>query len=169
MYGYIYKITNILNNKIYIGKHKYDKNELDKSYICSGIIIKKAIKKYGIEKFLIDLIDVAESLKELNEKEKYYIKYFDCREPKGYNMTDGGDGAPNLSEESKKKLAYWKGKKQSSESQKKRSESLKKVVHTKEWCEKISKANKGQIVPESSRLISSLRHKNSTWYNDGIK
>lgn len=44
MYGYIYKITNKINNKIYIGQHKYNEPKLDKKYIASGILINCSIK-----------------------------------------------------------------------------------------------------------------------------
>ena len=49
MFGYIYKITNTLNNKIYIGKR--EKSSLDENYWGSGKHIKYAIKKYGTDNF----------------------------------------------------------------------------------------------------------------------
>ena len=61
----IYKITNLINNKVYIGKTISDR--LD--YFGSGIIIKNSIKKYGIENFKKEIIDETLSVKELNEKE----------------------------------------------------------------------------------------------------
>ena len=46
MFGYIYKTTNLINNKIYIGQHKSEKFEPNK-YIGSGVVLLKAINKYG--------------------------------------------------------------------------------------------------------------------------
>ena len=85
----IYKITNLLNGKIYIGKDS--KN--DPNYYGSGIIIKKAILKYGISNFVKDVIEHCETLEVLNDREKYWICKFDSRNPDiGYNISEGGDG-----------------------------------------------------------------------------
>lgn len=167
MYGYIYMFTNLLNNKRYIGKHKYHKPELDKNYLTSGKIITESIKKHGLDNFKQEIIDIADSLEELNEKESYYIREFKTRHPDGYNLTDGGDGAPNLDEDSRKKLAYWAGKKQSDESKEKRRESLKKVKRTPEWLAKMSASNKKHKPSDLTRLRSSERHKGSHWCNNG--
>lgn len=70
MYGYIYKTTNLINGKIYIGQHKATIFE-NNNYLGSGNLIKRAIKKYGEEHFKVELIDVAENQKELDEKEIY--------------------------------------------------------------------------------------------------
>lgn len=74
---FIYKITNTVNNKIYIGqtynKTIYDrfKRHLKEASETSVSLIGKAIYKYGKDKFVIERIDEATSLQELNEKEKY--------------------------------------------------------------------------------------------------
>lgn len=104
MYGYIYKRENMINHKIYIGKHKYSLPQLDESYKGSGKLLLRAIKKYGEDNFSYELIDTACSLEYLNELEKHYIKVFDCVFPKGYNISNGGDGGDtltNLPEEEK--------------------------------------------------------------------
>lgn len=74
MYGYIYKTTNLINNKIYIGQHK--KSTFDNKYYGSGKLINLAIKKYGIENFKVELIDTANNLEELTKKEYYYINFY---------------------------------------------------------------------------------------------
>lgn len=169
MFGYIYKITNLHNNKVYIGKHKYDKPELDESYIASGSLINKAINKYGLENFMRELVVVCDSVSELNEKEKYYIKFFNSMYPNGYNLTSGGDGISEPSEwmieiNRQKHL----GRKQSEETKLKRIETLKKVIHDEEWVQKIAQANKGQKPAPETLKASSIRHKNTHWYNDGV-
>ena len=92
MYGYIYKRQNKINSKVYIGKHKYDKPELDESYRGSGKYFLNALQKYGEENFTYELIDTADSSDELNMLEKLYIVKFNCMTPYGYNLTHGGDG-----------------------------------------------------------------------------
>lgn len=169
MYGYVYKFTNRVNGKIYVGKHKYDKPELDKNYLTSGVLINKSINKHGIENFNQEIVCTCESLEELNEKEIFYIDYFQCMYPVGYNLTKGGDGISEPTPDIIEKNRQWHlGRKQSDESNRKRSETLKKVVHTEEWVEKIRQANKGQTVSKYQRELSSKRHKNTSWYNDGV-
>lgn len=92
MYGYIYLRKNIITQKLYVGKHKYNFPELDETYRGSGKLLQCALDKYGEENFTYELVDIAESLSELNELEKLYIKLFDCQAPKGYNISLGGDG-----------------------------------------------------------------------------
>lgn len=90
MFGYIYKTTNLINNKIYIGQHIAMTFEPDK-YIGSGQRLKLAINKYGIENFKNELICECYSQEELNEKEIYYINYYNSTDRKiGYNLTTGG-------------------------------------------------------------------------------
>ena len=89
---YIYKTTNLINGKIYVGKSEKLIEETQ-NYYGSGIKLKKAISKYGVENFKKEIIDNAETISELNQKEKYWIKSLNSQErPIGYNIADGGDG-----------------------------------------------------------------------------
>jgi hypothetical protein len=88
----IYKITNLINNKIYIGKDTTD----DKDYYGSGVYIKKAILKYGKENFTKEVIDKCDNYEELSIKEKYWISFYKNNEVL-YNLTDGGDGGDTWS------------------------------------------------------------------------
>ena len=93
--GYIYKITNKLNNKCYIGqtvknpekRFQQHRNNYTKSYF-SQIVLYKAFNKYGIENFIFEVIEEVENNK-LDEKEKYWIEYYDSYF-NGYNSTLGG-------------------------------------------------------------------------------
>ena len=105
MYGYIYKTTNLVNGKIYIGQHKAEK--YDKSYYGSGKILKLAIDKYGIENFSNTVLCYCESKKELDKLERQLIKQYNSTNSDiGYNIAKGGDGGDtfsNMSESDKLK------------------------------------------------------------------
>lgn len=94
MYGVIYKITNIVTGKVYIGQTirtfwaRYEghlKNTKNR-------YLKRAIALYGLEAFEItEMLDTAETKEELDEKEKYYIALFHSNERQyGYNIAEGG-------------------------------------------------------------------------------
>ena len=114
---YIYKITNKLNNKIYIGQ-VYNKTIMDRfdRHIKSASpksrsYIDRSIYKYGSDNFVCELIDTATSLQELNEKEKYWIKYYNSTDRYiGYNLTPGGDGGNTYLCKTKKEMKEIKHK-----------------------------------------------------------
>lgn len=90
----IYKITNTLNGKIYIGKDTTS----DPKYYGSGLLIRRSINKYGIDNFTKEIIDITEDYNELSNKEIYWIKHFNSTNPEiGYNISEGGDGGNTLS------------------------------------------------------------------------
>lgn len=92
MYGYIYLTTNLVNFKMYIGKHVTSK----KKYLGSGSYLQRAIKKYGKENFKLEIIEWCKNNEELNEREKYWIDYvganLDYNHSTWYNIRSGGDG-----------------------------------------------------------------------------
>lgn len=89
----IYKITNLINHKVYIGKDATS----DKNYYGSGVYIKKAILKYGKNNFTKEVIDKCDNYEELSIKEKYWINYYKNNNSILYNLTDGGDGGDTWS------------------------------------------------------------------------
>lgn len=92
MFGFIYMTTNNINGKKYIGQKKYDKRGVWKTYLGSGDLILHAIKKYGKENFSKVIIDEANNQQELDEKEKYWIKYYNAVKSKEfYNLAIGGN------------------------------------------------------------------------------
>ena len=95
MYGYIYKTTNLIDNKIYIGKKK---GEFTEKYKGSGKYLRNAVNKYGVENFKVEIIEYCETLEEQNEKEKYWIDYYRNQNVEMYNISDGGDGGNTFAE-----------------------------------------------------------------------
>lgn len=96
--GIIYKLTNQINGKVYIGlttrsleerlrQHHYDaRHGKDRP-------LYRAMRKYGEDAFTSEIIDKAETLDELKQKEQYWIQKYNsyAAEGKGYNATLGGD------------------------------------------------------------------------------
>jgi hypothetical protein len=87
-YYIIYKITNLINNKYYIGRHSTD--NLDDEYLGSGKAILNAIKKYGKENFKKEIIATAADAQALWELEAKIIDDKIVNDPLSYNMTYGG-------------------------------------------------------------------------------
>jgi group I intron endonuclease len=113
--GFIYKITNLVSKKCYIGETKEDTPEkrwqghiqsIKRSQGCPAL--RDAIKKYGIEKFKFEILIICfDEDRFIYEKE--YIKKYNCQVPNGYNILPGGEGGGFLgkthSEETKKKIS----------------------------------------------------------------
>ena len=82
----IYKTTNKITGLIYVGKE----SRPSKKYYGSGNLIIIAIKEFGIENFEKEILEECYSKEELNEREKYWIKFHGCLFPYGYNIVPGG-------------------------------------------------------------------------------
>lgn len=90
MYYTIYKTTNLINGKIYIGKHQtLDPND---SYIGSGKHLNYAIKKYGRENFVKEVLHIFDNEDDMNAKEKELVTEELLARDDVYNMCPGGQG-----------------------------------------------------------------------------
>ena len=95
-YGRIYIIRNTRNSKVYIGQTKVSiklrfQNHLSAARNGKDYVIGKAIRKYGEENFYIELLEEC-TIEELNERERYWISYFNSTNNKfGYNISIGGN------------------------------------------------------------------------------
>lgn len=167
----IYKITNKINNKSYIGQsvniprrvriHFWLKNNDKPLY--------RAIEKYGQENFVIEILEYC-SKDNLNEKEIYYINHYNTLVPSGYNLTTGGESSKQVSDETKQKMktshADYNGNKnpffgkQHSELTKQKLKDCQKGISIEDRC--------GKQAAENLKKANVERNKNSNWYTNGI-
>lgn len=157
----IYKITNNINGKIYIGQtintlewriagHKRTKNSL----------VGRAFIKHGFENFIAELIDKAETIEELNIKEYEWVKFYNCIVPLGYNQCEGGGNTlgyhhkeeSKLSMSIKKKKMYlgeqnpFYGKTHSDEKKAEWSQQRKGRLLSEEWKRKIGEGGRKKVI-----------------------
>ena len=163
----IYKVTNLINQKVYIGqsdnieqrwkRHKTRSiNNCGKDY---NYAFYRAIRKYGLENFLFEVIEEC-SKDELNQREKYWIKYYNSYlNPDHYNETEGGEGTlgwvPSQEwrdKQSKIKKEWYKTpegiekRKKQSEQQKNKTP-FKDYTHSLDWKKQHSERMKGENNP----------------------
>lgn len=145
MYYTIYQVTNLLNGKIYIGKHQttdpYD------SYYGSGKAIKAALKRHGRENFTKEVLFVFDTEEEMNAKERELITEEFVARSDTYNMGVGGEGG-----------AHFKGKTHSEATRKRLSEAGKGRTLSEEQRKMISEANSRRVLSdETKRKIAKSR------------
>lgn len=86
----IYKTTNLVNGKIYIGKHIT--KDIDDEYLGSGSILRQAISKYGIENFQRHVLHIFNTEEEMNAKERELVTEEFVLQDSNYNLNVGGSG-----------------------------------------------------------------------------
>jgi hypothetical protein len=169
----IYKITNLINNKIYIGKDTTS----DPNYFGSGLLISRAKEKYGLSKFIKEIIDETNDYNELSVKEIYWISFYKSNDRSiGYNISIGGDGGDTLSNHPDLELIRAKIS-NNSKTKGKTYEEVFGVENAKIYKDKLSKSNKRILlgktfdelygIDDSKRIkeIISLNSKKS-WTNE---
>jgi hypothetical protein len=157
----IYKITNLLNNKIYIGKHVT--NSINDDYMGSGKLIKATIEKYGLENFEKEILFVFDSEDDMNAKEAELVTEEFVKKDTNYNLCPGGHGGwgyvnqqglggffgPHTNEAKRKIKKFRKSYKHSSETIKKISEANIKTNESRG--KKTSAALKGKPKSEEHK------------------
>lgn len=154
----LYKIENKINGKIYIGQTKVKRYKERMAAHCrkNGIdsLINRAIKKYGKESFVFDILVIVEDHM-INETEIKAIKVFNSLAPHGYNLNGGGQGCLEPSPETREKFKKAKiGKKQTKEHVEARRKGMIGHIVSEETKRKIAESNKrkdysGRATPES--------------------
>lgn len=157
--GFIYKITNNINNKVYIGQTK---QKLSTRIYGHMSFVKadnkrhlyQAIRKYGKDQFSVSIVEECDN-QLLSDREKYYISLYNATDPEhGYNMTAGGESLdftkfktdyPDKYKERNEKISKaLQGRKQSKESVEKRRLSMIGKRHSTEARQKMSASRKGK-------------------------
>jgi len=141
----IYKTTNTINEKIYIGKHQTE--NINDSYYGSGKALRASIKKHGKENFKKEVLFVFNTESEMNEKEVELITEEFVARSDTYNMGVGGEGG-----------AHFKGKSHSEET----IQQIKEKLKLKDWSHRKGKPahNKGKKDSEETRKRKSEANKN---------
>jgi group I intron endonuclease len=164
-YFLIYKITNNLNGKIYIGQHQTE--NVDDGYMGSGMVIKQAVAKYGADNFTKEILYFCTDWDTMNSMEEVIVDEAFVKRKDTYNMKTGGRQGI-LSEESRRKSSEaHKGKPLSEEHKRKLLESRKGKPLPEETKRKISEAHKGKRASEETKRKLSEAHKGRSSPNKG--
>lgn len=171
--GIIYKTTNILNGKWYIGKDQNNNPE----YLGSGKLLSRAIAKYGKSGFRKEILKNVDTIHELNKLEIFFIEQYNAiNDENSYNIAGGGHGGNTIagfSEEERKNFGYRMkeiyitmpaDKKQ--RRARKISQALKNKPKSQSHKNNISKAKTG--IKESPEIVDKKRLISKKLYEDGI-
>ena len=165
----IYKTTNLINGKFYVGKDERNKPD----YLGSGINLQRAINKYGEENFIKETIEVCSTREELIEREKYWIKETKAQEI-GYNIAEGGNGGNTYDEETRQRISQeFKGRevdpktieKAKKTREKRKQENPDVYKMSEEQKQILSKTHKGKVHPKEWRERQSNFMKDFTNYS----
>lgn len=153
----IYKTTNLINGKIYIGQDS--KN--NPKYLGSGIALNNAIKKYGKENFKKEILEHCVNKKDMDEKEKHWITELNARDKNvGYNITKGGDGCLGCSN---KGIIFTKEHKENISKNHAdvsgENNPMFGKTHTADVKEKLRNANLGKKLSEKTKIKMSEKRK----------
>lgn len=158
---FIYKITNKIDGKIYIGATTRTIEERMKEHYRRRITcIDKAIYEQGKDNFIVEVVEECSSKEDLMLRENYWVKYYKCIIPNGYNMCEGGGKTIGFRhrEESKKNMSvnrkgkhtgvdnHFFGKTHSDEQKAKWSEERRGRRLSKEWRDKLGKAHCKKVI-----------------------
>lgn len=164
MFYTVYKITNLVNNKIYVGLHVT--NDLDDDYLGSGKQIQAAVKKYGRENFKREYIKICKTSEEMYNLEAEIVNEDFVKDSNTYNMKTGGTGSwyhVNANPEKYKQIR--------SESAKRKNANWKEnPFKNPEWQKQFNSMTNPEIVKDLCRRANSpeaIAKKKETWKKTG--
>ena len=170
--GSIYKITNTVNGKSYIGQTIHDAVKIRIAHHLRGhgnLALKSAVEKYGVDAMKFEILHDGIIPEFLEGYEKEAIEKFNTIAPHGYNFTEGGETS-TPSEKTRRKMSESQKRRKrsphSAETRRKMSESHKGKPRSKEHSENISRALKGKKPSEETRRKLSEVHKGKSLSNE---
>ncbi|HNX82164.1 MAG TPA: GIY-YIG nuclease family protein [Candidatus Omnitrophota bacterium] len=173
-YGIIYCITNLENDKKYVGQTIRSLETRWKQHITHtkyyDFPLYRAIKKYGINNFSITAIDTAESEEELNTKETMFIKLLGTVCPNGYNAISGQPGNSKIiSKETRNKISAHSKKlwlnPEYRKLLKEKTTGVKRGPITEDHRIKLSESHKGKQLPHAQKIKIGTASK-TLWQNE---
>ena len=157
----VYKITNLVNGKLYIGQtvnknpeYRFSGHKADAKYRPT-LPIHKALCKYGADNFSFEVIRKCGSIPDLNFWERYYIHCFDSIVPNGYNVDSGGCRDDTL-------LSYAKGRVFTEEHRKKISDMAKLRTHDATTRKKLSASRRRSNHKSHNKIVVKLDSNGNT-------
>ncbi|YP_010843951.1 SegH [Salmonella phage KM16] len=171
-YYIVYKITNIINSKEYIGAHSTD--NINDGYMGSGKLIQAALLKYGRKNFYKEILHVFDNERQMYNKEAELVTEEYCSKENTYNIKPGGKGGTayeqTLEHRRKNSLAN-KGKKRTAETKIAISNALKKYKRTPEHQTNLNKAVNIAMKRKDvrSKLIGERSDKDKISISNGVK
>lgn len=164
----VYKITNKVNGKIYIGQTRSSLHSRWRAHCSAGSNARGlagAVSKYGKDSFYLEVIFETNCREELSKKECEFIKQFNSLAPNGYNLTSGGEGGYIRSDETRKLLSEAnKGKSRSHTPESKAKLSLAKM-----GCRNPQFGKKQSEETKAKRSASLTGKKRPQWVKDKIR
>jgi len=149
MYHYVYLIENLVNGKIYVGKHSTD--DLEDGYMGSGKLISRASAKHGVENFRKHIIQYHESEKEALDHEHTLVNEEFVRDPNTYNLTLGGKGG-------------WSGINFDVEARQRKNQRAMRIALEKMWADPEYRKRRDEArTPHNKNLNLSGRRKVPDW------
>lgn len=91
----VYKVTNSLNGKIYVGQTKQAIEKRFIQHLHADSPLGQAMRQCGAENFTIEVIEECKTQEKANERERFWIKVLNCKVPNGYNLRNGASGGGN--------------------------------------------------------------------------
>ena len=172
-YHYIYKTVNLINQKFYVGMH--NTNILNDGYLGSGTILRRSIRKYGKDNFILEILEFLPDNNSLSNREREIVNEIFINDPLCINLKPGGCGGFCNEQH---RIKFFEAKKQIPELKRKEYRKKQDTFWRKnpklyaKYCSKLSLRMKGNKIGEGRKLSDDTKNKigsKSSIHQTGIK